>query len=162
MLDIGREAFSGGNARLLGYGHAIDWRGGDQNLLITSSRNAFGGRSLVYTTTLAGTQPRELYAPTGDTVISQAQWSPALDRFFVHENPLCCGVNRPATIWMRKADGTGTKLIESLFIGVPWWSKDGTRLWALSGGDDSIGGVADLLSGTGVMFCWRSPTPPCA
>jgi hypothetical protein len=160
-FDVGGGQFTGGTARLLGPGHAIDWRGGEQNLLVTSSRSAFGGRSVVYATTVAAGQPREVYVPSADAIISDAQWSPALDRFFVHENPLCCGANRAATIWMRKADGTGTKLIESLFIGVPWWSKDGTHLWALSGGDDSIGGVADLLSGTGVTFCWRSPTPPC-
>ena len=161
-FDIGSGQFTRGDARLLGPGDVIDWRGGEQNLLVASSRSAFGGRSFVYTTTVAGGQPREVYVPTADTVISDAQWHPALDRFFVYEHALCCGANRPATIWMRKADGTGTKLTESLFIGVPWWSKDGTRLWALSGGDDSIGGIADLLSGNGVMFCLRSPTPPCA
>jgi Tol biopolymer transport system component len=162
MLDIGREAFSGGNARLLGYGHAIDWRGGDQNLLITSSRNVFGGRSLVYTITLVGGQPREVYVPSADTVIIDAQWHPALDRFFVYEQPLFSrAANRPAAIWMRKADGTGTKLFESPFIGVPWWSKDGARLWAQSGGDDSVSYISDLLSTTAVMFCLRSPTPPC-
>ena len=161
-FDMSNGQFARGDARLLGPGDIIDWRGGEQNILVASSRSAFGGRSFVYTTTVAGGQPREVYVPTADTVIRDAQWHPSLDRFFVYEHPLCCGANRPATIWMRKADGTGTKVIESLFIGAPWWSKDGTRLWALSGGDDSVGGVAELISGTGVMFCLRSPTPPCA
>jgi hypothetical protein len=160
-FDMGSGQFTRGNARLLGPGHAIDWRGGEQSLLIASSRNAFGGRSFVYTTTVAGGQPHEVYVPAGETIINDAQWHPALDRFFVYEVPLCCGANRPATIWIRKADGTGTKLYEAS-IGPPWWSKDGTRLWAPTVGDDSVGGFRDLLSGATVGFCLRSPTPPCA
>ncbi len=162
MLDIGRGEFTRGNAVMLGYGHAIDWRGGDQNLLVTSSRNAFGGRSLVYATTIAGGQPRELYVPAADTVVADARWHPALDRFFVHERALCCGVGLPITIWLRRTDGTGTKLHESSFIGVPWWSNDGTRLWARIGGDDSVAYLRDLLSTASIMFCLRSANPPCA
>jgi hypothetical protein len=161
-FDVGSGQFTRGDARLLGPGDVIDWRGGEQKLLVASSRSAFGGRSFVYTTTVAGGQPREVYVPAVDTVISDAQWHPALDRFFVYEHPLCCGVGIPGTIWIRKADGTGTKLFESPFIGAPWWSKDGTRLWAQSGGDDSVAYLRDLLSTDAVMFCLRSPTPPCA
>jgi hypothetical protein len=161
-LDIGRAEFSGGSARMLGYGHAIDWRGGDQKLLVTSSRTAFGGRSFVYATTLTGGQPRELYVPTADTVLAAAAWHPALDRFFVDERPLCCGVNTPSTISIRKPDGTGTNVLSSPFVDVPWWSKDGTRLWAQFGGDDSVGNLRDLLSTTAVTFCLRSASPPCS
>ena len=160
-LDIAHEAFTGGNARLLGYGHAIDWRGGDQNLLVTSTRSAFGGRSFVYATTVAGGTPRELYLPNADTVLSGAAWHPALDRFFVDERPLCCGANTPSTISLRKPDGSGTNVFASPFVDVPWWSKDGTRLWAQVGGDDSVSYLRDLLSTTSVMFCLRSASPPC-
>jgi Tol biopolymer transport system component len=160
-FDVSGGQFTRGDAHLLGPGHTIDWRGGEQNLLVASSRSAFGGRSFVYTTTIAGGQPREVYVPTGETVISDAEWHPSLDRFFVYEVPLCCGANRPATIWIRKADGTGTRLFEAV-IGPPWWSKDGTRLWAQTVGDDSVSGFRDLLSTDVVMFCLRSPTPPCA
>jgi Tol biopolymer transport system component len=160
-FDVGSGQFSRGNGRLLGPGHAIDWRAGEQSLLVASSRSAFGGRSVVYTTTVVGGQPREVYAPGAETIIADAQWHPALDRFFVYETPVCCGANRPATIWIRKADGTGMKLYESA-IGVPWWSKDGKRLWAETIGDDSNGGIRDLLSTDVVAFCLRSPTPPCA
>src|SRR5437867_4577363 len=160
-LDIAHEAFAGGNARLLGYGGAVDWRAGDQNLLVTSSRNVFGGRSFVYASTVAGGTPRELYAPNTDTVLSGSAWHPALDRFFVDERPLCCGVNAPSTISIRKPDGSGTNVYASPFVDVPWWSKDGTRLWAQVGGDDSVGYLRDLLSTTSVMFCLRSAGPPC-
>lgn len=161
MLDVGSGEFSRGNARTLGPGHAIDWRGGEQNLLVTSSRHAFGGRSFVYATAVAGGQPRELYVPPGDTVLSEAQWHPALDRYFVHERALCCGANTTVTIWIRKADGTRTNLFASPFVGVPWWSKDGTRLWTQIGGDDSVATLRDLLSTTAVTFCLRSASPPC-
>lgn len=159
-LDIGRGEFSRGNARVLGPGHAIDWRGGDQNLLVTSSRNAFGGRSLVYTTALVGGQPRDLYVPAGGGLLIGAGWHPALDRFFVDEKATS-SISTPSTIWIRKTDGTSTKVFESPFVGVPWWSKDGTRLWAQIHGDDSVGGLRDLLSTTEVTFCLRSPSPPC-
>ena len=161
-FDVGNGQFSRGDARLLGPGDVIDWRGGEQNLLVASSRSAFGGRSFVYTTTVAGGQPREVYVPTSETVISDAQWHPSLDRFFVYEHPLCCGANRPASIWIRKSAGSGMKVREDPYVGVPWWSKDGARLWAQSGGDDSVSYLSDLLSTTAVMFCLRSPTPPCA
>ncbi|MGH2492078.1 MAG: hypothetical protein ACRDF9_11260 [Candidatus Limnocylindria bacterium] len=160
-LDVGRSEFSRGNARMLGPGHSIDWRGGDQNLLVTSSRNAFGGRSFVYATSLTGAQPRELYAPTGDAILSGSLWHPALDRFVVHQRPLAGGPDVPSTVWVRKTDGTGTKVLDDPFIGVPWWSKDGTRLWAPSGGDDSVAYLRDLLSTTAIMFCLRSASPPC-
>lgn len=159
-LDVGTGAFSGGNARMLGPGHAIDWRS-DQNLLITSSRNAFGGRSLVYATTVAGGSSRELYAPTGDAVLSGAAWHPALDRYYVQESAFG-SPGTPVAVWIRRTDGTGTKVFESPFISVPWWSKDGTRLWAQVGGDDSVAYLRDLLSTIAVMFCLRSASPPCA
>lgn len=160
-LDVLGGTFTGGDARMLGPGHDIDWRGGDQNLLVTSARNAFGGRSVVYATTVAGGQPRELYVPGGDVRLAGARWHPALDRFVVHET-LCCGANLPATTWLRKADGTGTRIYDGPAIGPPWWSKDGTRLWAEGIGDDSVSGFRDLLSSTTVPFCRRSPAPPCA
>lgn len=160
-LDVGTGAFTGGNARLLGPGSEIDWRAGDQNLLITSSRHAFGGRSFVYTTTLAGGPPREVYVPGRDLILAGARWHPALDRFVVQETPLG-GANPTATFWLRKTDGTGIKVIDGVTIYGPWWSKDGTRLWAQTAGDDSVSGFRDLLTTTVVSFCLRSPAPPCA
>jgi Tol biopolymer transport system component len=161
FLDVGNGQFTRGSGRLLGPGHAIDWRGGDRNILVASSRHAFGGRSFVYVTTIDGPL-REVYVPAADTIITDAQWHPALDRFFVYESPLCCGANRPATIWLRRTDGSGTRLFQSAYVGSPWWSKDGTRLWAQTGGDDSNSSLRDLLSTDSVAFCLRSPTPPCA
>lgn len=161
-LDVGTGEFTGGNGRRLGPGHAIDWRGGEQNLLVTSSRNAFGGRSFVYVTAVTGGPARELYVPAGDTVVAGAQWDPAVERFFVHQRAMCCGVGLPNTIRVQRPGAPGMKVFEDPFVGVPWWSNDGTRLWARIGGDDSIAYLRDLLSVTSVMFCLRSASPPCA
>ena len=161
-FDVSNGQFTGGDGRLLGPGDVIDWRGGEQNVLVASSRSAFGGRSFVYSTTVAGGQPREVYVPTSEAIINDAEWHPSLDRFFVYEVPLCCGANRLAKISIRQPDGSGTTLYQSPYIGSPWWSKDGARLWAQTGGDDSNSSLRDLLSTDVVMFCLRSPTPPCA
>lgn len=161
-LDVGTGEFNGGNGRRLGPGHAIDWRGGAQNLLIVSSRHAFGGRSFVYATAVTGGPARELYVPADDTVLADARWDPAVERFFVHQRALCCGVGLSITIRVQQPGAPGMKVFESPFIGVPWWSRDGTRLWAQTGGDDSIAYLRDLLSTASVMFCLRSASPPCA
>lgn len=161
-LDVGTGEFTGGNGRRLGPGHAIDWRGGAQNLLIASSRHAFGGRSFVYATAVTGGPPRELYVPADDTVVADAEWDPAVERFFVHQRALCCGVGLPITIRVQRPGAPGMNVFEDPFVGVPWWSNDGTRLWARIGGDDSIAYLRDLLSATSVMFCLRSASPPCA
>jgi hypothetical protein len=42
-----------------------------------------------------------------------------------------------------------------------WWSRDGSRLFAQAGADDSNGKVTDLLTGKVVMqFCLRGGGPP--
>jgi hypothetical protein len=66
-------------------------------------------------------------------------------------------------VWLRYVDGRApAKLVESLMIGPPWWSRDGSRLFALVGGDDSQGAVIDVLSRrTVVSYCRRSLAPPC-
>ena len=67
--------------------------------------------------------------------------------------------------WLRGQDGSAGKLGDIALVVDMWWSKDGSRLFALTGGDDSIGGVTDLLTGKGVMqFCKRgggAPPAPC-
>ena len=41
--------FEGGNARVIGSGYAVDWRGGEHGLLVTSTRDFMGGRTYIYT-----------------------------------------------------------------------------------------------------------------
>jgi len=151
--------FEGGSARVLGPGYAVDWRAGEHALLITSTRSLFGGRTSIYTVDVAGGGPRTLYAPTGDVSLGPAVWNPAADRYAMMERPIGAGLSAPTAIWVRRLDGSATKVAESPFLSPPWWSHDGTKLFSITGGDDSTGGISNLLgTGGGTAFCLRGGT----
>jgi hypothetical protein len=153
------NTFEGGRARVLGPGYAVDWRAGEHAVLITSTRSLFGGRTFIYTVDVAGSPTRTLYAPTGDVVLGPAVWHPSLDRYVTSERPVVGGLDKPITIWVRRLDGTATKVAESAFLSSPWWSRDGTKLFSITGGDDSTGGISNLLgTGGGAAFCKRGGT----
>jgi Tol biopolymer transport system component len=164
--DAMTDSFAGGRTRVIGPGFAADWRGGERALLITSSRTAFGGRTQIYTADLATGATRTLYTPTlnsasGDPNLGAAIWHPSLDRFAVEEHPRQGGVGVPTAIWVRNLNGSATKVAESPFLSPPWWSRDGTKLFSITGGDDSTGGVSNLLgTGGGTIFCRRGGDPP--
>lgn len=148
--------FEGGRARVLGPGYAVDWRAGEHAVLITSTRSLFGGRTFIYTVDVAGGPARTLYAPTGDVVLGPALWHPSLDRYATTERPVVGGPGTPLAVWVRRVDGTATKVAESPFVSSPWWSGDGTKLFAITGGDDSTGAISNLLgTGGGAAFCKR-------
>jgi hypothetical protein len=149
-----------GDGRLVAPGSQVDWRG--SALLMRSSRSVFGGQSIVASYDVVSGRARELYRPTTDVAIDHVAWHPSVDRFVELEHPFCCGVVGD-TIWIRYLDGRAPlKLAESVNVSTPWWSRDGSRLFAFSNGDDSIGGVTDLLTRQSVLtFCKRSTRPPC-
>jgi Tol biopolymer transport system component len=148
--------FEGGSARVLGSGSAVDWRAGEHDLLITSSRDVFGGRTYIYTIDVAGGPMRTLYAPSADVVLGPTVWHPSLDRYATMERPSAGGLGLPTAIWVRRLDGKATKLAESAFLSPPWWSRDGTKLFSVTGGDDSTGAISNLLgTGGGAAFCKR-------
>jgi hypothetical protein len=155
--------FEGGNARVLGSGYAVDWRAGEHRLLITSTRDFMGGRTYIYVADVMGgpNGTRDLYAPAADVTLGPAVWHPSLDRYATMERPSAGGLSAPTTIWVRRLDGTATKVAESPFLSPPWWSRDGTKLFSITGGDDSTGGISNLLGlGGGTAFCLRGGTPP--
>ena len=156
--------FEGGSARVLGSGYAVDWRGGEHNVLVTTStRDVTGGRTYIYAAdvTAGPNANRELYAPTRDVTLGPAVWHPSLDRYATIERPSLAGPTTPVAIWVRRLDGTASKVAESAFLSVPWWSRDGTKLFSFTGGDDSTGGISNLLgTGGGTAFCLRGGTPP--
>jgi hypothetical protein len=133
-------------------------------LFIWSSRGAFGGQTLAYTYRIAPkmTTPLDMHRPSGDLQLAEAAWRPGSDEFATLERPSCCGVGIRRTLWLRGRDGSSRKLLEvGSFTGGMWWSHDGTKLYATSGGDDSTGGVVDLLTGQQVMgFCKRGGLAP--
>jgi len=157
------NAFTGGRARVLGPGYAVDWRAGEHQLLVTSSRDAFGGRSEIYAADVTTGATRSLYRPVGDSTLAAAVMHPALDRYAVLESPFARGPGTPTPIWLRRIDGSATKVAESAFFSPPWWSRDGTKLFVIVGGDDSTGYISNLLgTGGGTVFCQRGGTkPPC-
>ena len=157
------NAFIGGRVQVVGMGYAVDWRGGEHNLLITSTRTAFGGRTEIYTADLTSGATRSRYRPSGDVVLGAASFHPTLDRYAITEHPVVSGLGAPTAIWVRGIDGSATKVAESAFFSPPWWSRDGTKLFSITGGDDSTGYISNLLgTGGGTVFCKRGGTkPPC-
>ena len=93
--------------------------------------------------------------------LGPAVWHPSLDRFAIAERPRVGGPGVPTAIWVRRQDGTATKVADSAFLSDPWWSHDGTKLFSITGGDDSTGGISNLLgTGGGTAFCLRGGIPP--
>ena len=94
--------------------------------------------------------------------IYAAPGNAGMREFATVERPECCGVFVAGTAaWLRGQDGSARKLGDAVYVVDLWWSRDGTRLFAEGGGDDSVGGISDLLSGKGVMqFCKRGGGPP--
>ena len=158
--DATANAFVGGRARVLGPGYSVDWRGGESALLITSSRSAFGGRTQISAADVTTGAIRSRYRPASDVSLGPAVMHPSLDRYAFRESPF----GPPGTssvVWVRRLDGTATKVAESAFLGELWWSRDGTKLFAVTGGDDSTGAISNLLgTGGGATFCRRGGTPP--
>jgi hypothetical protein len=130
-------------------------------LFVWSSRTAFGGQTIAYAYDFASQKKVDLHRPTGDIQL-EAAWRPNTDEFATLERPTCCGVGVPLTAWLRGRNGSARKLLEAgPFIGDMWWSRDGTKLYATTGGDDSTGGVIDLMTGQSVMgFCKRGGAAP--
>lgn len=159
--DAAANAFTGGRARVLAPGYAVDWRGGEGALLITSSRSAFGGRTEIFTADAVTGASRSLYRPTADVGLGPAVMHPSLDRYAFLESPFGRAPGTSSAVWVRRLDGTATKVAESAFLGELWWSRDGTKLFTVTGGDDSTGAISNLLgTGGGTTFCRRGGTPP--
>lgn len=133
-----------------------------RELFVWSSRSLFGGVTVAYLYDLTTKRTSELYRPTGDARIAVAAWRPSAEQYAMIDVPLCCGFfvgDRAA--WLRGRDGSGRKLGEAVVVVDMWWSRDGSRLFARGGADDSTGKVTDLLTGAVVMqFCLRAGGPP--
>jgi len=154
-FDWTNVAFIGGRARALGPGYAVDWRAGEHALLVTSTRSLFGGTTEIYSADVTTGAIRPLHRPAGDIGLAPAVMHPALDRYAVLESPFARGPGTPASVWVRRLDGSATKVAESNFLSPPWWSRDGAKLFSIGGSDDSTGSIVDLLGSERVPFCRR-------
>jgi hypothetical protein len=125
--------------------------------LFVSSSAQFAG-SAGFTYDLARRVSAELYR---SDLGMEAKWRPGAQTFATLEHPQLSGANPPGVAWLRGRDRSAQKIRDVAgATGGMWWSRDGTKLYALVGGDDSNGGVVDLLTGSSVMsYCKRGGTP---
>lgn len=150
---------SGGTEAVVGPGDGVSWRRNPPRLLVAAT-TASPSRAYTYdaetrTTTdvVVGADP--------STLISSVRWHPALERFVYVEGRRDHA--NSGGIWIRNADGTAPSRVDvgAGLVFDPEWSRDGTRLTALGGGDDSVAPVVELFSGRVIaVLCRRGGTPP--
>ena len=154
-VDRSREPTVPG-ATMIGFATAAEFiSAGD--LFVSSSAQFVGSAAFTYD--LARRVSVELHR--SDNLGMEAKWRPGAQTFATLEHPLLSGANPPGVAWLRGRDRSAQKLRDVAGgIGGMWWSRDGTKLYALVGGDDSNGGVVDLLTGSSVMsYCKRGGAP---
>jgi hypothetical protein len=144
------------NATMIGFATAAEFISPGELFISSSAQFA---ASAAYTYDLARRVSLELYRP--DNIGMEAKWRPGSQTFATLEHPMLSGANPPGVAWLRGRDQSAQKLRDVAgAIGGMWWSRDGTKLYALGGGDDSNGGVVDLLTGGSVMsYCIRGGAP---
>lgn len=168
------ETISGATV-LAGVG-TLDWRGAPGGLWAWRlGRDAFGGRTAVYSFDLRASMPPPAppgYAqrtviydnfdvPPDHFVLQTVDRHPDLQRFVTWEDN---GFGGPGQIWVRTRQGGATKVADVGEGGPrePWWSPDGSRLYAFRGEDDSVGTVVDVLTGEVIVdYCIRNAGPGC-
>jgi hypothetical protein len=132
-----------------------------RELFLWSSPTMFGGSSGADLYDLATKRSTSLYRAAAGIQLATAAWRPNAAQYAIIERPESHVFVPVTAAWLRGQDGSARKLGDIALVVDMWWSKDGSRLFALTGGDDSIGGVTDLLTGKGVMqFCKRGGGPP--
>jgi len=165
--DLDPVRIVGGDPLAVG-GANVDF-GDGREILVWTGQNPFGGANLVSLFDRETRRRTELYRPprptsqATDVTIADAAWHPRRDRFVTVERQFCCGANLPSGVFVRGRDGSAREVARGAFFLEVWWSRDGARLFATTGGDDSTGSVIDLFTGTVVVrYCLRGPGPPCA
>lgn len=147
----------GGPQIEVGAGDRVSWRRNPPELLVAANGPP---TSRIYTFDLATRKQAEV-AKVDKLMYPLVQWHPTLDRFAYVESE---GAGREASggIWVRGADGTGASSLDlGRAVFSPQWSRDGTALTALGGGDDVVMPVIELFSGRRVaVLCRRGGTPP--
>lgn len=148
-------------ATFLEPGTAFDWAGAPGDAWAWDAPDAGGGSNSIHSfdlTTSAGTL---VYRPAGDQSLRHVDRHPGLDRFATQEH---AGIEGPGAIWIRTRQGGATKVADVGEGGprAPWWSPDGSRLYAFRGEDDSVGTVVDVLTGEVIVdYCVRNAGPEC-
>jgi Tol biopolymer transport system component len=122
-----------------------------------------GGNNAVQSFDLRTGTGTLIYRPANGA-LQDAGRSPDLDRFFTQEGQSVLGGGGPLSLWVRTRQGDATKVADVGEGGprLPWWSPDGSRLYAFRGEDDSVGTVVDVLTGEVIVdYCIRNAGPGC-
>lgn len=147
----------GGPETVVGPGDRVSWRRDAPELLVAVLSSP---KSRGYTFDLATKKAADVVT-VEKLFIPVIQWHPTSARFMYVESE---GAGREASggVWIRNADGTGASRVDGgRAVFAPQWSRDGTFLTALGGGDDALVPVIDLLSGRRIaILCRRGGTPP--
>jgi hypothetical protein len=132
----------------------------DRQLFVWSSRGAFGGNAGVFSYDVRAQRTVAVYRPGADSAIAYAAARPGTDQFATIEGEPFRFAD--LTGWLRGRDGSARSLGDlGALVGEVWWSPDGSKLYEIVGGDDSVGGVRELVTGRGGMaFCKRGGGPP--
>jgi len=155
--DLSLAHRDGGPPIEIGEGDRVSWRRNPPELLVAANGPP---TSRIYTFDVTTRKAIEV-ATVDRRMYPLVQWHPTLERFVYVESE---GAGREASggIWLRSADGTGASSVDlgrSVFS--PQWSRDGTLLTALGGGDEVIVPVIELFTGRRVaVLCRRGGTPP--
>jgi hypothetical protein len=154
MVDRSREPTVPG-ATMIGVATAAEFITAGELFISSSAQFA---ESAAFTYDLARRVSVELHR---SDLGMEAKWRPGAPTFATLERPQLSGANPPGVAWLRGRDRSAQKIRDVAgAIGAMWWSRDGTKLYALVGGDDSNGGVIDLLTGSSVMaYCIRGGAP---
>ena len=150
---------TGGIETLIGPGDAVSWRRNPPQLLVAATTSV-PSRAYAYDVD-AGRATDVVTSGSALTVISSVQWHPALERFVYVESQ--GDRANSGGIWIRNADGTSPSRVDVGvgFVYDPRWSRDGTRLTAIGGGDDSVVPLLELFSGRRIaVLCRRGGIPP--
>lgn len=147
----------GGPEIAVGEGDHVAWRVTAPQLLVSVPSTP---TSRAYTFDLGSGKSTDV-VKADKLFVSSLQWHPSLDRFLYVESE---GAGREASggIWLRNADGSaGEKVNAPRAAYAPEWSRNGSLLTVLGGGDDSVVPVILLPSGRQVsVLCRRGGTPP--
>ena len=116
---------------------------------------------VMYAYKVAAKITKDLYRSGGDVTIANAAWAPGARRFAVAERPICCGIAFSLSVRTIAEDGSSRRLGEWSVVDM-WWSgkADAAKLYGITGLDDSIASVVEMLANKTVMqFCWRGGSP---
>ena len=150
---------SGGDGRVLAGIDAV-WRAGE--VLMWGSRSASGPPPIVTSYDSLTRATAVLFTAGSDQQISDVAPRPFTRQIAILAFPFSnLTPTTPRSILLAEPGVATRTLRDAGFVQRIWWSPDGARLYVRTGGDDSVGMIADVFGTWGTMpFCLRGGDPP--